>query len=298
MAQNEVKMYEELLELLEKRFSKGEIDKGNYEELKERYLQKLDTAKVNRELHKEASQIYTSGVKVATDKSLSVAGSTKITGGHVGKDIRIAGSGKIDDDVECNNLKSAGSLKSNGSITAHGDINTAGSFKCAGFLHGDLDAKFAGSAKVGLETILQGRIVAAGSFSTGGFLQAESGAKFSGSAKIEGNLLSKGVVEAAGRIVVDGDLVGDDVLINKGRDFLSLRFRNLKKSVISGHLLGTGEVYLANTLVEGDVKGLKVEIGPFTQVEGTVYYVDYIDVDKKARLESEPIKISHEKLRL
>jgi predicted acyltransferase (DUF342 family) len=291
-------MYEELLELLEKRFSKGEIDKDNYEELKERYLQKLENAKVNLEEHKEASQIYTSGVKVSTDKSLSVAGSTKITGGHVGKDIRIAGSGKISDDVICNNLKSAGSLKSLGNITAHGDINTAGSFKCEGFLHGDLDAKFSGSAKIGLETIVQGRVVAAGSFSTGGFLQAESGAKFSGSAKIEGNLLSKGLVEAAGRIVVEGDLVGDDVLINKGRDFLGMRFRNLKRSLISGNLLGTGEVYLANTLVEGDVKGLKVEIGPFASVEGTVYYVDYIDVDKRAKLDSEPVKIGHKELRL
>jgi len=296
LSKNEVKMYEELLELLEKRFDKGEIDKQNYAELKERYLQKLDDAKENYEQHKEASQIYTAGVKVSTDKSLSVAGSTKISGGHIGKDIRIAGSGKIDSDVECNNLKSAGSLKSNGNITAHGDINAAGSFKCAGFLHGDQDAKFAGSAKIGLETILKGRIVAAGSFTTGGLLQAESGAKFSGSARIDGNLLSQGIVEVAGRIIVEGDLVGDDILINKGKDFLGLRFRSLKKSIIEGHVLGTGEVYLANTDVDGDVKGLKVEIGPFTNVEGTVFYVDYIDVDKRADLVNEPVKISHEKL--
>ena len=291
-------MYEELLALLEKRYDNGEIDKENYVELKERYVQKLDTAKSNFVEQKEASQIYTAGVKVATDRSLSVAGSTKIVGGRVGKDIRIAGSGKIDNDVECNNLKSAGSLRSNGNITAHGDVNTAGSFKCAGFLHGDQDAKFAGSAKIGLETILRGRIVASGSFSTGGFLQAESGAKFSGSAKIEGNLLSQGVVDVAGRIIVEGDLVGDDIFINKGRDFLSLRFRNLKKSQIEGHVLGSGEVYLANTNVEGDVKGLKVEIGPFTSVEGTVYYVDYIDVDRRANLENKPMQISHKDLKL
>lgn len=195
-------------------------------------------------------------------------------------------------------MKSAGSLKSNGNITAHGDISTAGSFKCVGFLHGDQDAKFAGSAKIGLETILKGRIVTAGSFATGGILQAESGAKFSGSARIEGNLLSQGIVEVAGRILVEGDVVGDDIHINKGKDFLSLRFRSLKKSIVEGHVLGTGEVYLANTTVEGDVKGLKVEIGPYTKVEGIVFYVDYIDVDKRADLANEPVKISHEKLRL
>ena len=157
LAQSEVKMYEELLELLEKRFNDGEIDKENYEELKGRYFQKLNTAKENYDLHKEASNIYTSGVKTITEKSLSAAGSTRISGGEVRKDIRIAGSGKIDNDVECNNLKSAGSLKSNGNITAHGDVGCAGSFKCAGFLHADYDAKFSGSAKIEGETIIEAR---------------------------------------------------------------------------------------------------------------------------------------------
>ena len=142
VTKHEMQMYEELLELLEKRFDDGEIDKSNYVELKTRYKQKLEVSKQNQEIHKEASKIYTSGVKSVTEKSLTAAGSTRISGGEVRKDIRIAGSGKIDNDVECNNLKSAGSLKCFGNILAHGDVGCAGSFKCAGSLHVDKDAKF------------------------------------------------------------------------------------------------------------------------------------------------------------
>lgn len=291
-------MYEELLELLEKRFDDGEIDKSNYAELKTRYLQKLDTVKQNQEMQKEASKIYTSGVKSVTERSLTAAGSTRISGGAVRKDIRIAGSGKIDGDVECNNLKSAGSLKSFGNILAHGDVGCAGSFKCAGSLHGDKDAKFSGSAKIEGEVIVKGRISAAGSFSSGSLTQAERGVKFSGSAKIHGSLLSQGLVDIAGRVVVEGDLVGEDVLINKGRHAHGHRWKKLKPSVIAGNIFGTGEVYLGNTRAEGDVKGLKVEIGPYSKVEGAIYYVESIEINNKAHIESEPVQIKREDLKL
>ena len=291
-------MYEELLELLEKRFDNGEIDKSNYVELKTRYTQKLDAAKQNQEAHKDASKIYTSGVKSVTEESLTAAGSTRISGGEVRKDIRIAGSGKIDDDVECNNLKSAGSLKSFGNIIAHGDVGCSGSFKCSGFLHVDNDAKFTGSAKVEDYVIVQGRISAAGSFSSGSYTQAERGAKFSGSANIDGNLLSKGLVEIAGRIQVEGDLIGEEVLINKGKHTYGHRWRRFKPSIITGNIFATGEVYLGNTHAEGDVKGLNVEIGPYSRVDGVIYYVDNIEISRSAKLEREPIRITRDNLKL
>lgn len=291
-------MYEELLELLEKRFDSGEIDKSNYVELKTRYNQKLEEAKQNQEMQKEASRIYTSGVKTVTERSMTSAGSTRISGGTVLKDIRISGSGKIDNDVECNNLKSAGSLKSFGNIIAHGDVSCAGSFKCEGSLHVDNDAKFSGSAKIEEEVIIKGRISAAGSYSSGSLTQAERGAKFSGSAKIHGSLLSQGLVDTAGRIQVAGDLVGEDVLINKGKHFYGHRWQKLKPSIVEGNLFGTGEVYFANTRVEGDVKGLRVELGPYSKVNGVIYYVENIEISNRAQIENEPIQIRREDLKL
>jgi len=295
---HEIQMYEELLELLEKRFDDGEIDKSNYAELKTRYKQKLEASKQDQTMQKEASKIYTAGVKTVTEKSMTAAGSTRISGGAVMKDIRIAGSGKIDNDVECNNLKSAGSLKSFGNIIAHGDVGCAGSFKCAGSLHVDKDAKFSGSAKIEEEVIVKGRISASGSFSSGSLTQAERGVKFSGSSKIHGSLLSQGLVEIAGRTVVEGDLVGEDVLINKGKHAHSHRWKKLKPSVIDGNVFGTNEVYLGNTSVEGDVKGLRVELGPYSKVEGTIYYVESIEISNKSRIENEPVQIKREDLKL
>jgi len=298
VTQHEIQMYEELLELLEKRFDNGEIDKSNYVELKTRYAQKLETAKQNQQMQKEDAKIYTSGVRTVTDKSMTVAGSSRIAGGAVLKDIRIAGSGKIGDDVECKNLKSAGSLRALGSITAHGDVGCAGSFKCEGFLQADKDAKFSGSAKIEGEVIVHGRLTAAGSYSSGGQTQAERGAKFSGSAKVHGNLLSQGLIDAAGRVVVEGDLVGEDILINKYRYTQGHKGRKIKLSVVQNNVFGTGEVYLGSTRVEGDVKGLKVVIGPYSKIEGTIYYVDTIEVNNRAKIENEPVQIKREDLKL
>ncbi len=291
-------MYEELLELLEKRYKDGEIDKENYDELKERYTQKLDGVKKDFDIHQEASQIYTSGVKVMTNGSVSVAGSTRITGGEVPKDIRIAGSGKIDSDVICNQFKTAGSLKSFGNITARGDVRASGSFKCEGFLQTDKDAKFSGSAKIDKETIVQGRLTAAGSFKCNENVQAVVGIKFAGSSNIAGNLLSQGTVEIEGKTQIAGNLVGEDVSINKGKDSFFLRRKRLSRSEIGKDVFATGDLYIANTNVGGDVKGLNVEIGPFTKVNGTVFYVERIDIDNRAELANEPVKISREKLQL
>ena len=291
-------MYEELLELLEKRYKDSEIDKENYDELKERYLQKLDSVKKDLEIHKEASRIYTSGVKVMTNGSVSVAGSTRITGGEVPKDIRIAGSGKIESDVICNQFKTAGSLKSSGNITARGDVRASGSFKCEGFLQTEKDAKFSGSARIDKETIVQGRLTAAGSFKCNENVQAVVGAKFAGSSNIGGSLLSQGTVEIEGKTQIAENLVGEDVLINKGKELLFLRRRRLSKSEIGKDVFATGELYIANTDVNGDVKALSVELGPYSKVNGTVYYVERLDVDKRAELANEPVKISREKLQL
>ncbi len=296
MSDNEVKMYEELLELLEKKFEDGEIDKGNYSELKERYQGKLEQSKLEARMNGSFPHIKVSGAKVSSDTSLSTAGSAKISGGNIPKDIKFAGSAKIANDLVCRSLKAAGSLKSEGSITAHGDVKCSGSFSCAGFLQATGNVKFSGSAKVGGEVIVEGKIGASGSFKCGNNLQADQGASFSGSSITKGNLLSQGTVGANGKIVVEGNLVGADVFINK--NVLTHKLKRKRSSSVEGTVFATDEVDISNTVVEQDVKGKNVTIGAFSEVKGTVYYVNKIDIHKKAILTNEPVQIQEEQLKL
>jgi len=296
MSESEYKMYKELLELLEKRKEEGEIDKTNYEELKERYTKKLEIAKEFAEKRKATPSMKVSGAQTISDTVASFAGSVTINGGDVDRDIRVAGSAKFSNDIICKNLKAAGSVRSAGNITAHGDVKTSGSFKCDGFLHADNNVNVAGSCKIGNEVIISGKLGASGSFSCRGDLQAEKGIRIAGSAKIEGNMLSQSTVSLAGRAQIEGDLVGEDVGINK--DIIAHRLRRTKPSVVAGSVFGTKEVILRNTIVEKDVKGLDVEIGPFSEIKGTVYYVDKINIDEKAKLAANPVKIGYEELKL
>jgi len=298
MSKQDIKMYEELLELLEKRHNNGEIDEENYIELKGRYQKKRDEAQKNHELLEKSPQIYSSGVKTISDDSLTVAGSARITGGEIAKDIRISGSGKITSDVVCNQLRASGSLKSSGNITARGDVKCSGSFKCSGYLHGDKDASFSGSAKVVGEVLLKGRLSASGSFSCLKNVQVDNGAKVSGGVNIGGNLISQGTIEIAGKIKTEGNVVGEDVYINKDKDVYRIQLKSLKPSTIHGSVFGSREVNIVNTHVMKNVKGTNVRIGPFVKVEGKVFYVDNIEIDKKAKLTKEPIQISREELKL
>ncbi len=296
MSEHEYKMYEELLDLLEKRYKADEIDKENYDELKERYTKKLEVAKEFAEKQKEVPRMKVAGAQTISDTLASFAGSVTINGGDVARDIRVAGAAKFNDDIICKNLKVAGSVKSAGNITAHGDVKTSGSFKCGGFLHADRDVKVAGSCKIDSEVIIGGKLGASGSFSCGGDLQAENGIRAAGSSRVEGNMLSQSTVSLAGRAQIAGNLVGEDVGINK--DVISHRLKRSRPSIVEGSVFGTKEVILRNTIVEQDVKGLFVEIGPFSEVKGTVFYVENIKVDKKAKLNTEPVQISIDQLKL
>ena len=76
------------------------------------------------------------------------------------------------------------------------------------------------------------------------------------------------------------------------------KWKKLKPSVVEGNIFATGEVYLGNTRADGDVKGLIVEIGPYSKVEGTIYYVESINVSNRSKIENEPVQIRREDLKL
>ncbi len=62
--------------------------------------------------------------------------------------------------------------------------------------------------------------------------------------------------------------------------------------------MARNNIELIRASVEGDVKGRDVVIGRGTEVLGTVYYVDTIEVHDKATLANDAIKISEEDLHL
>jgi len=300
VSQNEIQMYKELLELLEQRFEKEEIDKESYRELKERYTKKLDEAREERKLLKDAPQIKVSGAQTLTKETVTIAGSAKLSGGKVMRNIRIAGSGNISGDIECNALKCAGSVKSQGSIIAHGEVKCSGSFKSEGFLHGDENASFNGSAKIGDELVIQGKLSASGSFKTEGNTQAKQGVSISGSSHIYGSILSQNTVTIGGKSSIEKDIVCENLIVEGRRTvFESWFFRKQKKLVrVYGNIIAQNEIDIQDIEVEKDVKGRVIKLGPNTMIFGTVYYVEDLFLSDGVKLEKEPVKIELQDLRL
>ncbi|MHA1305055.1 MAG: hypothetical protein ACTSPI_15265 [Candidatus Heimdallarchaeaceae archaeon] len=296
MAKDEVKINEELLELLEERYKNGEIDEESYNELKSRYTAKLEKALKN---FQEAPEIKVSGSQTFTDNELVVSGASKITGGKLLRDIRISGAGKIDGDIECNAIRCSGAVKTTGSITAHGPINCSGSFKTDGFLHTDGDARFSGSCKVAGEVIARGKIHASGSFKAEDNVQSEQGVILSGATDIEGNLISQRDVEIGGKAQILGDIVGENVYIRGRRGALEIKlFRKRELSTVVGSIFAQNEVEIEDVYVNQDVKARLVKLGPNTTINGTVYYVDDLLLTNGAELRNEPVKISEKDLKL
>ncbi len=300
MSKNEIQMYKELLELLEQRFDNGEIDKESYRELKERYTMKLEGVREDLELLKDAPQIKVSGAQSLTKDTVTVAGSAKITGGKVMRNIRISGSGIIDGDIECNDLKCSGSVKSQGSIIAHGEIKCSGSFKSEGFVHGDKNASFSGSAKIGNELVIQGSLSASGSYKTEGNTQAKQGVSIKGSSHIYGSILSQDTIKIGGKSNIEKDIVCENLVVEGRRTvFESWFFRKQKKLVhVYGNVVAQNEIDVQDIAVERDVKGRVIKLGPNTMIYGTVYYVEDLFLSDGVKLENEPVKIDLQDLKL
>ncbi|MCG3215167.1 MAG: hypothetical protein KAS63_00470 [Candidatus Heimdallarchaeota archaeon] len=300
MTQNEIQMYKELLELLEKRYDNGEIDKESYKELKERYKEKLEGVREELRSLKDAPEIKVSGEKTLTKDSVTVSGSARISGGKVMRDIRISGSCRINGDVECKALKCSGAVKTYGNIIAHGEIKCSGSFKSEGYLHGDNNATFSGAAKIGGELVIQGKLSASGSYKVDGNTQAKQGVAISGTSQIYGSILSQNTVKIGGKSNVEKDIICENLIIEGRRTvFESWFFRKLKKLVhVYGNIVAQNEIDIQDVVVEKDIKGRSVKLGPNTLVLGTVYYVEDLFLSEGVKLENESVKIEQADLKL
>ena len=225
------------------------------------------------------------------DEHISTMGSANISGGKTNKSIRISGSGTINGDLVCNGLTTSGSLKGSGNLTVHGDISSSGSFNIAGYLTGDESADFSGSTQIGNLIKIQGSLIVSGSFKAGHFVRGEQEVKFSGSSEINGNLSSEKSISIDGSTYIEGNVVAEEVLFGVSRE--KIKKQHYK---IHGSILAKNNVDVIRTHVEGDIKGKAVTIGPGSEILGTVYYVDNVEIDKKAKLANEPTQIKLDEL--
>ncbi|MFX1343766.1 MAG: hypothetical protein ACFFAI_01575 [Promethearchaeota archaeon] len=235
--------------------------------------------------------VSSSGDLMEYEEHISVTGSAKISGGKVKKSIRISGSGGINGDLECEGLTSSGTLKGSGNLTVHGEISSSGSLNIAGFVRGEGSADFSGSTQIGNLVRIQGALVASGSFKVGHFVTVDEGIEISGASSINGNISAQKSIKIDGSTKIEGNAIAENVLLGASEGV-----RKKQHYRIHGSILAKNIVDINKTHVEGDIKGKDIKIGRGSEILGIVYYVDKIEVDKKAKLANEPIQIKEEEL--
>ncbi len=300
MSQDDIRMYKELLQLLEERREKEEIDQASFVELKERYTEKLEKAKEALKFHTNAPIVKVAGEKTLTQDTLTVSGSATIDGGKIMRDIRISGAGRITNPIECKSLKCSGAVKAFGNIIAHGEVKCSGSFKCDGNLYGDENATFSGSAKVTGEVVIQGNLTTSGAYRSGKNTQAVKGASLTGASTILGNLLSENSIKIGGKARIEKNILCESILIEGRRTvFESWFFRRQKKLVnVLGSIIAHKDVDIQDVNVRKNVKARTVKLGPNTLVEGKVFYVEDLFLSDSVKLQHEPEKITQDQLKL
>jgi cytoskeletal protein CcmA (bactofilin family) len=295
MTQYDDKIYEEILEELENSFKEGKIDESSYMDLKQRYEKKLEEARIHREESRTIATFRVSGSQRVTADSVKIAGSAQLPGGVVPKAIKIAGSARIDDDIECNGLKCAGSLHSAGSILSHGDVHVSGSFHCDGPVTAEGDVDVSGSAQAGGDFNVTGVVTISGSLKADGNIYGKGGIRVYGSGRSDGDMFSENDIEVKGSVKVDGDVRANKVTFNAPVVFKRL-LRKRARSQVDGEIIGQELVDIENIHVDGNVRGRVVKIGRNSKIEGTVEYVDDLQVAEDAELENQPVKVSAEAL--
>ncbi|MFX1365864.1 MAG: hypothetical protein ACFFCE_17275 [Promethearchaeota archaeon] len=235
---------------------------------------------------KKRAVITSSGDLMEFEEHISASGSAKISGGKINKSLRISGSGTINGDLECNGLTSNGMIKGSGNLTVHGDISSSGSLNIAGFLVGDGEADFSGSTEIGNVINIQGSLIVSGNFKAGHFVRGDQGINFSGSSEINGNLASEKKISIDGTTSIGGNIIAENIFFGISRE--KIKKQHYK---IQGSILAKKNVDIIKTRVEGDIKGKDVAIGQGSEILGNIYYVNSIQIDKKAKLANEPTQI-------
>ena len=257
------------------------------------------------------------------------SGSATISDLVTDKAIITSGTCAIQGNLECNGFRSSGTLHGIGNILTHKNFASSGTIKLEGEIECEGNAKFSGSAKiygnivikrslissgilnlngplkVGLEALSSGTtkcdsLLVNGLLSVSGSVnalevKAGDGIKSSGSLSVTKDIDSSKFVDITGKLKAGGNIYGDSVLIDYSRKEKILRFNNFHYFV-SGNINAKDLVSINRTLVEGDIRGRSVIIERYSQVNGTIYYVDDYIIDDKAKISNPPVQIKLEDL--
>jgi len=225
---------------------------------------------------------------------MRISGSGTLSEGKIDDELSVSGSVKLKGNFECEGFHSSGTLRGRGNLTVHGDFESSGSFRLLGSLYGDGNFGSSGSTSVDGEIIIKGKFGSSGSLRVGDKVEAYQGVITSGSTLIKGELLSKNFIKITGSCIIHGNVSGFNIVLGRKGLFKKSIYKHPNK--IYGSILSRNNITLINTLVEADVKGRIVNIGPGTKILGTVYYADTIEIDDNAILKNEPIQIKEEDL--
>lgn len=226
---------------------------------------------------------------------MKISGSGKLSEGTINDELVVSGSAKIEGNFECNGFRSSGSLRGDGNLIVHGDVRSSGSFRLKGSVQGDGKFRSSGSASIGGKILIKGELSSSGSLRVDDRVEAVQGVRSSGSIHIQGELISQKTIDIEGSISSGGDIKGENVFFGTHLVRAKRIFKHPFK--VNGSIFATNRVDITGANVAGDVKGREVRIGRGTEVLGTVYYVDTIEIHKQATVLNKPIQIALEELR-
>lgn len=255
---------------------------------------------------------------INTNEPVRVSGSLRADEIKTSEDIRVSGSMRVDGDVECGGCYVSGSGRINGNLLVNGELIVSGSLRVAGDTVTTGPIKISGSALLGGDIKTTGELFkVSGSVRTGGEMLSSNSIKISGGLKTV-KLVGNEII-ISGKISVD-EIVGKYVSIRSGNSIIGTiegeniellakesvspeiggLIGNLLKSLLGEQVLKEysrenneiivedwvkGEdVYIEGFNILGDIYGRNVVIGPNTIVEGTIYYIEHIDIDPDAEI--------------
>ena len=220
---------------------------------------------------------------------MKISGSGRLSEGKINDKVSVSGSAKIEGNFECEGFRASGSVRGSGNLTVHGDVRSSGTIRISGALYADGNLRSSGTASFGGEVLIKGVLSSSGSLKVGNKVEALEGVRSSGSARIRGDLLSDKNIDLNGSTSVDGDVKAVNVFMGARKEF-GIRLGKHPYRV-NGNIYAENELEIDKAYVAGDVRGRDVKIGKGAEILGNVYYIDNIDVNSRAKLANDPIKI-------
>ena len=211
---------------------------------------------------------------------LTINGSGNSAGGKF-KTVNIKGNGKIDGNIECNNMKVEGRCHVYGNLKAEtveikGSSNIKGSFQA-------IDVDIQGSADFGHDVSV-GDIIAKGRININGNFEAEK-FQMEGAFKIRG-LLNAGELELNLHGPSEArEIGGEKITVKREGRFIFPRIEKMItpfgfNTCLICDVIEGDEIYLEYTTAK-IIRGNNIELGPGCEIE-TIEYKDSYKQDEKA----------------